>query len=319
MEQGREGRGDQGTVSTPAALQLVIGFSPGSASDEIARLVAPELAAVLGREVQVVPLPGENGAKAARHVAAAKPDGNTIFVATLGTHAVAPHYSAKCGYHAIRDFEPVSLLVHAPMVLGVNSQLHVNTVNDLIAIAQEKPGAITYATSAHGGAPHLAAELFQAMAAVELQHVTYRHTERLYDDLAEGRVMLSFNNIKSMLPRCHRGGITAVATTGTTRSAVAPELPTMAESGLPGYDMSNWVALSAPKGTPRHALDVLGAACGTVMHAEGVVAQLSKSGVTAVGSSPGMFADFLAKENARWRPVVKQFSRPGADTKTIYR
>ena len=319
MEQSREGRGNPGTVSNQPPLQIVIGFSPGSASDEIARLLAPRLEAHLARPVEIVPMPGENGAKAARHVIAAPPDGNTLVVATLGTHAVAPHYAPQCGYDAIRDFDPVSLLVHAPMILGVHSQLKVGTVNDLITLILQKPGFVTYATSAHGGAPHLASELFQSMAAVEMQHVTYRQTERLYEDLAEGRVMVSFNNIKSMLPRCRRGGITAIATTGNKRSPAAPELPTMGESGLPDYEVSNWVGLSAPKGTPADVLERIGSACGVVMHESETVTQLSQAGVTAVGSTPAMFRDYLQKENTRWRPIVKQFARAENHTNTIYR
>ena len=288
-------------------IRLVLGFSPGSASDQIARLIAPALSRELGKTIDIELRPGQNGAKAAADVAVAEADGRTLFVATLGTHALAPHLDAELPYDPLHHFAPVSLVVTAPMVLACNPGLPVSDAAALIELARSKPGALSYGTSAIGGAPHLAAELFQTMAGVEMRHVRYDHTERLYEDLEAGRITLSFNNMMSMLPRCRSGKLRALGVTSVARSPAAPELPTLAESAVPGYEMSNWVGIVAPKATPPSAVEALGKAIAAAVADDAVRAAFVESGVTGRGSTPEEFGVFMQQEIARWGPVVARF------------
>ncbi|MES2562869.1 MAG: tripartite tricarboxylate transporter substrate-binding protein, partial [Pseudomonadota bacterium] len=237
--------------------KLVVGFSSGSASEQIARVLAAALERELDCAIVIELRPGNNGADAALEVARSKPDGTTLFIATLGTHALAPHLNSKLPYDALRDFSFVSLLTTAPLVLACHSSIRVTNARELIELARDHPGVLTYGTSALGGAPHVAAELFCALADVEMKHVQYAQTERLYADLEAGRVALTFNNIMSLLPRCQSGVVHALAVTSATRSPVAEHVPTLAELGLPGYNMTNWLGVVAPRATPHTTIEVL--------------------------------------------------------------
>jgi tripartite-type tricarboxylate transporter receptor subunit TctC len=295
-----------------SALRLIIGFSPGSASDQIARTIAPGLSRILGRPVHIEPHPGGNGAPAAALAAGAPGDGNTLFVATLGTHALAPHLDPGLPYSPTRDFAPVSLVSRSPLVLARGPALDVNTVRELIDFAQAHPNAITYGTSAIGGAPHLAAELFQHMAGVELRHVRYDETERLYDDLEAGRVSLTFNNAMSAIPRSRSGRVMALAVTSGEPIAAAPALEPVAQT-LPGYEVTNWVGLVAPVTTPRRAVDALSRAVAAAVREPSVAHVFADSGVLACGSSPEEFGAFIQNETARWGPIVARFKETKED------
>lgn len=251
-------------------LHLVLGFSPGSVSEQIARVIVPVWSKCLGRPIEIDLHPGDNGIRAASIVARSTADGNAVFMATLGTHALAYHLASGAEYDPLRDFAPVSLLVHAPLVLACHPSLPVDSTSELIELARRSPGVLTYASSAIGGAPHLAAELFQTMAGIHLSHVRYDETERLYDDLEAGVVSLSFNNIMSMLPRCKRGALRALAVTGSSRSAAAPDLPTMAEAALPGYAVSNWLGIVAPQATPPAVVYELAETIVAAVHSDSV-------------------------------------------------
>ena len=288
-------------------IRIVIGFSPESASDQIARTIAPALSRAMDRGIEIVPRPGNSGADAACEVARSAPDGATLFVATLGTHALASHLDARLPYDPLRDFAPVSLLTQSPLVLGVHASLGISSVHALLERARAHPGELTYGTSAIGGAPHLAAELFQTLTGVEMRHVRYRHTERLYDDLRAGSLALSFNNMMSMLPRCVDGAIRALAVTTSSRSRAAADLPTLAECGVDGYEMSNWLALVAPQGTAAAAIQEIRKAIVTALADDAVGAGLRRGGVEPIGSTPHELAQFMAAELARWRPVVARF------------
>jgi tripartite-type tricarboxylate transporter receptor subunit TctC len=296
----------------PESIRLILGFSPGSASDQIARIVAPALERELRASIQIELRPGQNGAPAAADVAASKPDGTTLFMATLGTHALAPNLNDQLPYDALRDFAPVSLVARGPLLLACHASLDASSVSDLIARARTYPGALSYGTSAIGGAPHLAAELFQSLAAIEMRHARYDHTERLYDDLEHGRIDLSFNNVMSMLPRCRDGRLQALAVTSGTRSAVAPHLPSIAESGLPGYEVTNWIGIVAPKATPGSIVDALASAVQRACASSSVQDAVIGAGVTPSAGTPAEFRDFIAAEIGRWRPIVARFQQTTA-------
>ncbi|MFH1705037.1 MAG: tripartite tricarboxylate transporter substrate-binding protein [Patescibacteria group bacterium] len=288
-------------------VRLVLGFSPGSASEQIARAIAPAWSKCLGRSIEIELRPGDNGVRAACFVAKSAADGQTVFMATLGTHVLAYHLASKAQYDPLQDFAPVSLIAHAPLLLACHPSLPAGSTAELIDLAGRNPGELTYATSAIGGAPHLAAELFQAMAGIQLSHVRYDETEKLYDDLEAGAVSLSFNNIMSMLPRCKRRALRALAVTGSSRSAAAPDLPTIAEAALPGYAVSNWLGIVAPRTTPHAVVYGMAETIATAVHSDNVARSLESAGVTPCGSTPDAFAKFMAKEIIRWGPVVARF------------
>lgn len=294
-------------MSAAPDLRLVVGFSPGSASDDIAHLIAAPLGARLNRRVVIERIAGDNGAHAALTVARSAPDDNTLFVATLGTHALAPHVRKDLPYDAIRDFEPVSLLTQAPMLLACHPALPARDLLSFIAHARAHPGELAYGTSAIGGAPHLAAELFQAVTGVRLRHERYNNTNDLYLDLEVGHINLSFNNLMSMLPRCRTGMLRALAVTADQRCAVAPEVPTFAECGLTGCEMSNWVGLVAPRGSPATAVEALSSAVAAVTHSPEIAGKLIGAGITPCGTTPAAFGEFLVTELQHWEPVVTRF------------
>jgi tripartite-type tricarboxylate transporter receptor subunit TctC len=293
-------------------LRLLLGFSPGSASDQIARLIAQPLAERLGNAVQIEHRIGRNGADAASEVAASAADGHTLFVATLGTHALAPHLDARLSYDPLADFAPVSLLSRAPMLLACHPAVAAGSARELIELARARSRELAYATSAIGGAPHLAAELFQEMAGIEMRHVRYDRTEQLYRELESGLVSLSFNNMISMLPRCRAGALRPLGISALARSEAAPDLPTIAESGLPGYEVSNWLGIVAPKATPPATLAELSAALRDAMRSEAVARPLHAAGVAPCGSSPEEFERFMLAEIRRWKPIVTRFRHAAA-------
>jgi len=291
----------------PRAIELVIGFSPGSMSDDIAKILVDALRSECNIAMTVTRQLGENGIAAARSIAARAPDCMTLFMATLGTHAIAPLLNVPAPYDPLTDFAPVSLLTQSPMLLACHPSLGVRSVAELIARARQAP-PLTYATSATGGAPHLAAELFESFTGTRMRHLRYDETEQLYRDLEAGRVALSFNNIASMLPRCKRGALTALGVSTAARSTAAPELPTLAEAGVAGYEMSNWTGLVAPPGTPRDVAAALSEVFAAALRAPRTSALLAAQGITPRATSPQEFTAFMTVERARWRSVVARIA-----------
>jgi tripartite-type tricarboxylate transporter receptor subunit TctC len=289
-------------------LRLIVGFSAGSASDDIANLIAAPLAQQLARPVVIERIAGDSGTRGAQAAAQSAPDGNTLFVATLGTHALAPHARKDLPYDALRDFAPVSLLTQSPMLLACHPALPAKTVSEFLAYARAHPGKLAYGTSAIGGAPHLAAELFQSVTGVQLSHARYDETQQLYADLEAGRIALSFNNIMSMLPRCNAGKLRALGVTSAQPAPVAPHIPTLAESGVQGCEVSNWIGLVAPCGTPAAMVDAMSQAAAAVINSRAVSGKLITAGISPMGSSPLAFARFISAELNRWEPVVVRFS-----------
>jgi len=290
-------------------VRLVLGFSPGSLSDHIARILRDALADEFGAPVTIELKPGHNGIPAAREVAESKPDGATLFMATLGTHAIAPYLSVNLPYDPLRDFTSVALVSRSPMLLACHPSVGADSVGELIERARSVE--LTYATSAVGGAPHLAAELFRRLAGVTMRHARYDQTEMLYCDLEAGRVDLSFNNIISMLPRCRSGKLRALAVTSRERSAIAPDIPTIEESGVAGYEMSNWVGIAGPCGIPEATVSRLSAAITAVVRSERVSAELRAQGIIPCGGTAQEFASFILGETEKWRPIVAQLHNGG--------
>jgi tripartite-type tricarboxylate transporter receptor subunit TctC len=293
------------------SLRLILGFSAGSLSDHIAGIVSGALSAALAKRVNIELRPGQNGVTAACDVAASEADGKTLFLATLGTHAIASNLGSGAPYDPLRDFACVSLIAKSPMLLACHPAIGATSIPGLIGLAKSRNPALTYATSAIGGAPHLAAELFQAMTGIAMRHVRYDETQRLYRDLEAGAVSLSFNNLISMLPRCRRGVLRALAVSSAERSAVAPEIPTIAESGVAGYEMTNWVGIVAPRATPQNCVDELSNAITTAVNSDAVRAAFLAQGITPCGGTPQHFASFMASEVERWRAIASRLQPAG--------
>lgn len=290
---------------TPPALRLIVGFSRGSASDEIAHMLAPPLAAVLGAGVEIERRQGADGAVAACELMVRTPDGTSLMVATLGTHALNPSLVADLPYHPLDDFSPVALVAEAPMILATAPASGIGSVAELIARARAAPGAIAFGCSAKGGAPWLAGALFRRAAGIDIRPAIYRETKALYADLAAGRIAISFNNVMSMLPALAEGTLAGLAVTGRDRLVAAPTLPTLAECGLAGCELSNWVGLVAPRGTPAGIVASLNAAVRAALADPTLARALAAEGISPGDLDAPGFGRHIRAEIERWVPVLK--------------
>ncbi len=297
-------------MSEAHGVRLVLGFSAGSLSDHIAQMLHAALAQQLRTPVTIELRPGGNGAPAALDVAASEPDGTTLFMATLGTHAIVPHLLEQPAYDPLQDFTCVSLVSRSPMLLACHPSVAAASVDELIALARSTE--LTYATSATGGAPHLAARLFEWLTGVTMRHVRYDQTGQLYRDLEAGKVSLSFNNIISMLPRCRSGKLRALAVSSRERAAIAAEIPTLEECGVSGYDMTNWVGLAGPYGMTEATTQRLGEAVTAAVRSAGVSVALREQGIIPCGGTSQEFAAFIWSETEKWRPIVAQLRKSAA-------
>src|SRR5205809_3388235 len=231
-------------------VRLVVPFPAGGTTDLLARAAAQRLSEAWGQQVIVDNRPGAAGNIGAELVARSAPDGYTLLMGTVGTHAINASLYAKMPYDHVKDFAPVILVAGVPNVLEVNPALPVNSVADLIKLAKAKPGQINFASSGSGTSIHLSGELFKTMAGVDMTHVPYKGSAPALTDLMGGQVQLMFDNLPSALPQIKGGRLRAIALTSTTRAAVLPDIPTVAESGLPGFEASSWFGILAPAGTP---------------------------------------------------------------------
>jgi tripartite-type tricarboxylate transporter receptor subunit TctC len=286
-------------------IQLVVPFAPGGATDIVARLVGQKLAERLGRPVVVDNRPGAGGNVGAAIVAKAPADGHVLFLGTIATHAINQSLYARLGHDPVRDFAPVSLLTSVPLVLVVPADLPARSVKDLVALAKARPGALNYASPGAGTALHLAGELFKSLAGVDVMHVPYKGSAPAITDLLGGRVSLMFDTTLSALPHVKAGKLRALGVTTARRSAALPELPTVAESGLPGFDVSAWNGILVPAGTPREIVARLATEVAAIMKLADVRERLAGQGAEAIGSTPEEFAAHIAAETAKWAKVVR--------------
>ncbi len=293
-----------GFPSRPVAL--VVGFAPGGGTDIAARIVAQQLAAELGTQVIVENRPGAGGNIATDMVARALPDGHTIALASIGSLTVAPYLVAKLPYDPRRDLAPLTKGVSFPNVLVVHPSLPATTVAELVALARAKPGTINYGTSGVGSAGHLAGELFGQMAQVQIVHVPYKGGGPAMTDLLGGQVLASFASAPSALPHVKSGKLRALATTGAARSAFLHDVPTIAESGFPGYDATNWYAFVAPGRTPKEVVDRLNRDLVKSLGTPEIREQLLSNGMEPEPSTPDALARHIESQLALWGKVVKQ-------------
>ncbi len=289
-------------------LKVIVPHPAAGPADQIARVTANELAKALGQAVVVDNRPGGGSLLGTQAVAQARPDGETLLV-NASVHVIYPAVFKQVGFDVIKDFAPVSLLTRVPMVLLVNPQLPVRNVQELIAHARANPGKLAFASSGNAGAAHLAGELFKQTTGVDMVHVPYRGGAPALTDLMSGQVQVMFDSASSSLPHVRAGKLRALAVTSETRLALVPELPTMLEAGVPGYVLTNWYGLWAPRGTPPAVVSRLASEVARTFRAPEVSAQLRATGAEVVASSPEEFARFTLSEKDKWAQIV---SRSGA-------
>ena len=297
--------GAQSASDYPAKpVRVIVGQAPGGGNDIQTRLFAQKLTESFGRAFVVENRTGSGSVVAYRTVAAAPPDGYTLLGATSG-FAIAPAVHANLGYDTLKDFAPISLLVDAPFLLMAHPSLPVRNVKDLIALAKARPGALTYASSGQGSSTHLAYALFTTLAHIQLTHVPYKGTGPALVDAMSGQVQTLIGNVLSSLHFAKAGKLRALGVTSAKRSAAAPELPTIAESGVAGYESTTWHAWCAPAGTPPAIVAKLTGELAKSAKAPDVLSRLAPDGGEGVGSSPEQLRQLIGADIARWRKVVK--------------
>jgi tripartite-type tricarboxylate transporter receptor subunit TctC len=284
-------------------IRLVVPFTPGSSSDIVARLVAQKLGERLRQQLFVENRVGASGNVGTEVIARAEPDGYTLGLANTSTHAVAASL-ATLSYDPVRDFTPVSMLGSSPFVLALFPGVPAQSLQDLVALAKARPRALNYASAGPATLAHLAGALFEKMAKIELTHVPYRGTAQSTLDLIEGRVEMAFGTIPPTLAHIRAGQLRALAVTGAARNPALPDVPTIAESGLPGYECSLWQAIVAPAGTPSAIVARLNQAVTAVLHDAEVVAAFAQHGVEPEPGSPGALDRRIREDMKKWRDVI---------------
>ncbi|MGJ3702559.1 tripartite tricarboxylate transporter substrate binding protein [Variovorax sp. AFSI2.2] len=284
-------------------VRLVVSYPPGGTVDAVARIIAPKLSAKLGQPVVIDNRGGAGGAIGGDLVAKSAPDGYTVML-DASNHAQNPALR-KMPFDTLRDLAPVSLLVKVPNVLVVNPSAPMKSVADLIAQAKAKPGGINYASSGNGSAQHLAGELFASMAGVQITHVAYKGGGPALTDVMSGHVPVFFASLASSLPFIQGGKLRALAVTGKTHSPALPQLPTVAEAGLPGYEVYEWNAVFVPAGTPAPVVERLSKEFAATLRDPEVRTRLEALGAEVIGSSPAELDSFRRAEIAKWTRLAK--------------
>jgi tripartite-type tricarboxylate transporter receptor subunit TctC len=296
------GAAAQATYPT-RAVRIVVPFPPGGGTDIISRTVAQKLSETWGQPVIVDNRAGANGIIGTDLGSKAKPDGYTLLV-VIATHAINPALYRKLPYDTASDFVPVTLMAQYPFILTIHPSLPPKTVKELIALAKTRPGQLSYASSGNGSGPHLGFELFKSTAKIDVVHIPYKGAGPANIDLISGQVQLMFNNFLAAMPQIRAGKLRVLAVTSAKRSPVMPDLATMAEAGLPGFDVTGWYALLAPAGTPAAIVNKVQADVANALRVPALNERLSSEGAEPVGSTPQQFGTFLAAEIRKWGKVI---------------
>ena len=286
-------------------IRIIVPFPAGGIADLYARLIGTQGSQTWGQPVVIENRTGAGGNIGADFVAKSAPDGYTLVMGSFGTHAVNVSLFAKLPYDPVRDFAPIALVLEAEGLLVVHPSVPVQSVPELIAYARAKPGALSFASAGMGTASHLAGELFKTMAKVEMVHVPYKGNVPAITDLLAGQTSLIFATMPTVLPHAKAGKLRALATIGAVRSTAAPDLPTVAEAALPGFEVTNWIGLFAPAGTPPAVVRRLNVEVIRIMQSRDVEARLPNEGARFMATTPEQFGEFVKAEIAKWAPVVK--------------
>ncbi|AQF77835.1 tripartite tricarboxylate transporter substrate binding protein [Bordetella pertussis] len=287
-------------------VRLVVPYPPGGGADIFARTLSEPLAAQLGQPVIVENRPGANGIIGTDAVARAAPDGYTILLGNSGPNAINQAIYPDLPYDAVDSFEEVSLIGYTTHVLVVHPGVQARSVTELIALARRSPGQLNFASTGQGGTPHLAGELFKLMTGTDMVHVPYKGASPSNADVIAGQVQLTFNTLPPLMTSIRAGKVRALAVTGKQRSQLLPEVPTIDEAGVAGYDVQTWYGIHAPEGTPAAVVDRLNQALVAVLSNAQVRAALVGQGYEVATSTPGEFSRMVRDDVAKWRKVVKE-------------
>lgn len=287
-------------------IRLIVPFPAGGAADVMARGMALRLGQELGQQIVIDNRGGAGGTTAAEAAVKAPADGYTLFFGTMGTQAINPAIYPRLRYDPQKDFAPISLTHITPRVLVVGPSVAARSIAELVALAKGKPGGLTYGSAGNGSSSHLSGALFEALAGVDMTHVPYKGSSPLLVDVLAGRVDMTFDSYTVYEEHIKSGKVRALGVTSKARIAALPQVPTIAEAGLKGYDVSNWLGVLAPAGTPRDVINTLHAALGRTMATPALRAQLTALGIEPVFSTPEEFAALVRNELPKWAEIVKK-------------
>jgi tripartite-type tricarboxylate transporter receptor subunit TctC len=294
------------TTYPEQTVKILVGFSSGTAPDLTGRLLADKLAEAWGKPVVVENVTGASGNIATERVARAARDGYTLLMGGNASLIFSPSLHERLAFDPIKDFAPISQIFVAANILVVPNDVPAKSLPELVALARAQPGKLTYAHAGAGTSQHLAGELFKSMAQIDIQPVGYRGTTHLLPDLLAGRVTMSFANVVNVLPLVNEGRLRAFAVTSVKRSAVAPDLPTMAESGYPGFEAVPWFGLMAPAGTSPAIVDKVHRETVRILAMPGVRKRLNELGLDVIGGTPAELAAVIQREIPQWAKVIKE-------------
>lgn len=286
-------------------VTLIVPFTPAGSSDLLARLISERAGRALGQPIIIENRPGAGGNVGTESAARAPADGYTLVQCTIGTCAINPAIYEKIPYDLERDFRAVVLFGSIANLLTVNPAVPAKTVAELVALAKSKPGKLSYGSSGYGSSPHLSGELFKQAAGIDILHVPYRGSAPAITDLRGGQIDMFFDNTPSILPQVRAGAVRALAITGANRSALVPEVPTMEESGFPGFVIAPWFGVMAPKKTPDKIIERINQAYQEALLDTEVVRRLAEMGMTISGGTPASFQDHIRAESRRWSELVR--------------
>jgi tripartite-type tricarboxylate transporter receptor subunit TctC len=286
-------------------IRVIVPVPAGGTPDVVARMVAPGLSTLLGQQLVIDNRGGAGGLIGAELAAKAVPDGYTVFFSSPGSLTILPHLQKQVAYDTLRDFAPISLVSIGPFLLITHPSVPARTVKELIALARAEPGKLNYASAGNGAANHLAMELFKSMAGVNITHVPYKGAPQAVTDLIGGSVNLMFNSIPPVLQHIKTGRLRLLGVASAKRSPQLPDVPTISEAGVPGYEAITWFGLLAPAKTPKAIIVRLNDVMVKVVHAPDLKSQLEIQGYDPVGSSPEEFAAFIRAESEKYAKVVK--------------
>ena len=286
-------------------VRVVVPFPPGGSNDVIARLLAQKLSELWGKSVIVENHAGGGGNVGTEGVARAAPDGHTLLLAAPGPLVVNQSLYSKLSFDPTKDFAPVGLIASVPIVLAVNPSVKANSVAELIALAKAQPGKLNFGSSGNGSTNHLAGELFKSLAGIDIVHIPYRGAAPAMNDLIAGHIPMMFDNMPAVRPQADGGKIRVLAVAGSTRSKVFPNLPTMVEAGVPGFDATAWFGLVAPAKTPADVLEVLATSTAKVLKDPDIAKKFADLGAEPGTVTGAAFGQFLKTEADKWGKVVK--------------
>lgn len=287
-------------------MRLVVGFSPGGSTDVTARILAERMSASMGQQLIVDNRAGAGGNIGADLVAKSNPDGYTILMATTGVMAFNHYLYAKLPYSAERDLAPVTQIGALPLILVVPASLPAKSVKDLIGLAKSQPGKYSFGSSGVGGTTHVTAELFKALANIDIVHVPYKGSGQMMGDLLSGQVQIAFDQIASSIAHVKSGRLRALGITTAKRSTLLPDMPTIAEAGVPGYEAISWNGFAVPAGTPKAIIRRLQQETHKAVAIPEVKAKLFELGIEAIADTPEQFAALIKSERAKWVPLLKK-------------